>query len=89
MDTLARIMSQLQSFTVQCVNNAPITSIQTAYIHKQDASLSIETPQQRNERQQQNLTNKQHTGAVQNCIKRGFIATSYSTNVAESPSRSP
>ena len=70
MDPLVRIMSQLQSSTVQCVNNAPIISIQTAHIHQQDASLSVETLQQRNERQQQNLINQQNTAEIQNCINK-------------------
>ena len=94
------IMTRFDSpSNLQCVTNAPINSIHTAHINQQKSSFSIESADQRLERQHHHFSNEHHTGETQACIKRSHEPTnnvishsipfSIPNNTVSSPSRSP
>ena len=94
------IMTRFDSpSNVQCVTNAPINSIHTVHINQQNSSTSIESADQRLERQHHHFSTEQHTGETQACIKRSHEPTnnvnshsipfSIPNNTVSSPSRSP
>ena len=66
---------------VQCVNNSAITT-QTNHIGHQDNSLSIESSNQKKDRQYHHLTNQEPTGEIQNCIKRSFVPSDNITSTS-------
>ena len=78
---MAGLSSQFQSSSVQCVNNSAITT-QTNHIGHQDNSLSIETSNQRKDRQYHHPINQEPTGEIQNCIKRSFVPSDNITSTS-------